>query len=1558
MAEAIQQRVLAEPGLVRLLSDHALHELLLSSLLECEVWVPRCLAETIHRMWLFRGANGEGFDYADQFYDAWRRCGMSEQLASALQRWCAQQLTGRSFLQPGLSGEGDRLCQTWEQLTKLLQHWEVADGMVVFARESADEEIRPAVALPLMFDTNIGSGGTHGACGELCGLDLKDALERASGIASSKKWIRQEWCPTVRFPSLDGSIGSSPLKGMSASLPFLAALRAKSKGRRFPALRYGFSGVLDQEGRLQAIESEPPWNAKRSLLEQIGCCPILPRDWPVNEPVQGALNELMNEVWDDCPQAEHIPAPERAKVTKIVFDPYLSSKQKGFVGREALIENLKNGASRHILMIAPQGTGKTSLMAALVKEKMHRRIIAHHFCQHGERATAEAHGFVRSLAAMLAERLPEYDDLLADEGVIKALSGSDAASALSQGIIGPLCKIEEPRDGVPRYIIVDALDEAFGDEENAIAGLLAGYCDQLPRWLKILATTRDDHRVVQKLETWERLPLDDHDHRSDIRQYVCQRLGEPPMEQKMRSSGVVAEHFTQELLVKSEGSFLYATLVLDGLEKELHPFDWVSRLPPGLPALYKASLDRLFPARQLDNPTREVFEVMLAAREALTFAQMSEITKLELRDVLERVQQLLSAELHVPDSRISFFHPSFSRWIDGDVGTKNTMRNDLAPKDYHCSSAGGHKKLAQWSGKEDHDFENLPDYSRRHGTHHFINAGDWTSVRGRLTELRYIECRAKAGELSELLQEYDEALPSIPQKHESDKQVVHDFRSFISSNLAALSYSYFHKAPGFLLQSALNHLPQGPVFASADERLRELKQPVLKRRWTESDQLFVEADDSLSIPAGGDVIDCVVDPDWNHIATLHKDQEKQVVRVWNPENGAHVGEWHPGHLSKAIHLLKGGRLLSISAEGHVIDYDLTSKVETRHDCPSPRNFDAHAVTPDGRRIVFSLFGKRVWVKSGETQNEETPAFGSLEAIGEEGCFEYMNEVWWWDLPPVNTVSEIVPLHLDERLSQPGQVQISPDGLSAHLDGFVLNLHKKTWSYTKDDPTSHSLLSDDGSKVIEAGSSNPKTHCLQPESQGSQPPDIDYCGSDIWGLLAYSPSQKVMFLCGELWSLKTGKRLLYPPEDATKVFIHPQKLRILIWNRGMETVKVKMWPDEVENSLALNSGDSDVFGIYPRATSGISLDGRRAFSSHGVWCGHDVWISDWDVEHAACKSERISEDQGCVYGACMTPDGKWHCFLVRVEKDDLNAPGHFLIRYSAAGEKYALPGLPVDLDALRPLPDPGRVRKTDMVEHDFDMQHGSWVLKFPDETDGKVSGERWTVAWGKEQIPFWGGAGFRRLLNQTERKEPPNELVSPDGRWLLSWERGRLTMQGLQDDGTITSGGPVAVLSSDFAIARVSADAAMKVIAVEAPAGTLTFFDVLHFGAQEPLIATACRFEANDSAPKALRVFPPCCAVAYDLPQKMAEHIEALSREQKPERWNDERLLARCPHCKTQLKFNPFYIDVHKLDIWDEEPPPSRSNEEPPPSRSIEVHPGRNRNRRLFRDYKTRPRKQP
>src|SRR5262249_40187372 len=145
--------------------------------------------------------------------------------------------------------------------------------------------------------------------------------------------------------------------------------------------------------------------------------------------------------------------------------------------------------------------------------------------------------------------------------------------------LAPLGQIEHPGKDV-RYLVVDALDEALAWEGSCnIVDVLSQGLRQLPAWLRVIATARNEPVVVERLRGSSCEPLDAAavDNRADLAGYLRSRARDLGLE----------EQAIVTLQEKSAGNFLYVVLTLDDIAAGRLRADELEWLSPGLDGRYR-----------------------------------------------------------------------------------------------------------------------------------------------------------------------------------------------------------------------------------------------------------------------------------------------------------------------------------------------------------------------------------------------------------------------------------------------------------------------------------------------------------------------------------------------------------------------------------------------------------------------------------------------------------------------------------------------------------------------------------------------------------------------------------------------------------------------------------------------------------------------------------------------------------------------------------------------------------------------------------------------------------
>lgn len=453
------------------------------------------------------------------------------------------------------------------------------------------------------------------------------------------------------------------------------------------------------------------------------------------------------------------------------FSAFLYEKRRDFCGREWLFDELDawctaQQAERALLIVGNPGTGKSAIVAELTNRDVDGRIIGFHCCQADAEQTLEPWRFIRSLAAMIASRVEPFAEALRSPRVKAALSEAnckdDPVSSFENGILGPLETIGPPDDGV-RLLLVDGLDEALTHRAASfnIVSLLATRVERLPKWLRLVATTRKDPAVLNRLQGLRARELDAQDPRNlkDIEAYVTRRLESPDLVEHLHSAGTTGAAVAARLLERSEGNFLYVRQALDGIARHEFQPDRLDSLPPGLFGFYQGYFERQFPDEASYAPARKVLQIITAAQEPLSPAQLAEATGMESRDELPGVLRQLSVYLpNRPDADgrpfYAVFHKSLADWL-----TAPELRGSM----YSINRVAGHETLADlcWSEYRK-GMSSVSPYALSHLPTHLAATGRWELLEQVLTSLDFLEAKTNAGLAVDLMMDLRRAVEVMP----------------------------------------------------------------------------------------------------------------------------------------------------------------------------------------------------------------------------------------------------------------------------------------------------------------------------------------------------------------------------------------------------------------------------------------------------------------------------------------------------------------------------------------------------------------------------------------------------------------------------------------------------------------------------------------------------------------------------------------------------------------------------------------------------------------------------
>jgi hypothetical protein len=429
------------------------------------------------------------------------------------------------------------------------------------------------------------------------------------------------------------------------------------------------------------------------------------------------------------------------RLDPVDFSSFLAEKRRHFTGREwlfsRLTDRLDKTPQRALLIVGGAGIGKSAFIAELVHRNPQGRVVACHCCRSDVPHTLEPGRFVRSIAAMIASQIPQYAEEFETATVYDVLnparSDADPQSALELGMINVLNRLDPPE--APRILVIDALDEALtadpiaGQRPFTIVDLLMNRVSRFPEWLKLVATTRNEAAVLNKLRSLqtEEIDAEDPGNLRDVADFVTSRLREPALADALGKSGRSFDDVHKTVVDNAKGNFLYARHALEALASSPGAFEALGTLPAGLYEQYEWFFERQFPTDEEFAPVKGVLESLVAAQAPLGIDDLALASELDAEEVLPRHLQVLSSYLgrNRVRGQYGLDHKSVGDWLTDEERAGST---------FYVSRRAGHRRLAKalWSVYQE-DVDHLSNYALAHFPDHLAVLTQKGSPADRLT---------------------------------------------------------------------------------------------------------------------------------------------------------------------------------------------------------------------------------------------------------------------------------------------------------------------------------------------------------------------------------------------------------------------------------------------------------------------------------------------------------------------------------------------------------------------------------------------------------------------------------------------------------------------------------------------------------------------------------------------------------------------------------------------------------------------------------------------------------
>jgi WD40 repeat protein len=402
-----------------------------------------------------------------------------------------------------------------------------------------------------------------------------------------------------------------------------------------------------------------------------------------------------------------------------------------FTGRTWLLPKLlawwNQETERMLLLTGAPGTGKSMIAAWLAGHgpipddpsartqllQIRGLVSAVHLCQASSRnITPQA--FASCIAQQLTDSTAGFGDALShvlDERISivgKASTGPVAPGSSVAGVsighidasglgdelsfdrwfVRPLKEMYTRGYSIPILLVVDALDEAQTYTERVTLPNLLSRLSDLPRQVRILATTRDEPRVLKFFRGVRALDLNKHANpdEDDVLAFAKRRLTALHTIKEIER-----EKFAHRLAFQANGVFLYAAMVLDELDRQLPsslPLLDQYGLPSGLSGLYHDFLTRELGRDErgwVDDFRPILGLISVAQDDGLTTSQIARILKREPDEISDKLR-ICKQYLHgtLPNGPFRSFHKSFSDYL----------LNNADNSDHQIDGRQMHQKIA------------------------------------------------------------------------------------------------------------------------------------------------------------------------------------------------------------------------------------------------------------------------------------------------------------------------------------------------------------------------------------------------------------------------------------------------------------------------------------------------------------------------------------------------------------------------------------------------------------------------------------------------------------------------------------------------------------------------------------------------------------------------------------------------------------------------------------------------------------------------------------------------
>lgn len=347
-------------------------------------------------------------------------------------------------------------------------------------------------------------------------------------------------------------------------------------------------------------------------------------------------------------------------------------------------------------LVAAPGSGKSYLSSHLANEDP--RVVGIHFCLRRDEKSLDPLLILKDLAYSLSVRFPSYGLALEENIDFSSLDKNDISKNFYDFFVRST-KGLSPESSL--VFVIDGLDECRDADIGDIGLALFENLSSLPRWMKILVTSRNGAAVDYGMSFTKRYDLLSKE--SDMEGYVH-------LLSKQLKVAVTPDQL-KEIVALAQGNFL---LVKTFFELSAGRSLDVDTFRGGMNAVFAQSFRTSFGKDGFEGEAKRFLSLLLALKEPLPIPRLAKILGLGKDDLYALVKKFKTL-IVLDDDRPFLYHKSLGDWLSEPSNR------------FYVSKEAGNRLIADYLSKDLSAFLFDP-YFRRYGIEHLFDEGDYEGI--------------------------------------------------------------------------------------------------------------------------------------------------------------------------------------------------------------------------------------------------------------------------------------------------------------------------------------------------------------------------------------------------------------------------------------------------------------------------------------------------------------------------------------------------------------------------------------------------------------------------------------------------------------------------------------------------------------------------------------------------------------------------------------------------------------------------------------------------------------